>query len=412
MIAKDTKTKKVPRLRFQEFDSEWQAKKLGDIAQFSRGKNISKDDIADNGKIEAIRYGELYTRYGEVVERVYSKTNLDPKTLSFSKYNDVIIPGSGETNIDIATASCVLKDGVALSGDINIIRTSNNGIFLAYYLNNSKKLAIARLAQGNSVVHLYASSLKSLLLSFPSQEEQKKIADFLTAVDNKIIALQDKIALLQKYRKGAMQAIFSQKIRFKDDSEKNFPAWQKSMLGEVFDQTKGFGISKEQTIESGTNKCVLYGELYTTYSEVIQTVESRTNVATGVKSKVGDLLVPCSTTTTGIDLANITELREDNVLLGGDITILRFNESGCSTFYAYYLTHFKTKEIAKYAQGSTIVHLYYNHFKKMLIDVPVNHEQQKIADFLSSIDDRLNLTRKELEQAKTFKKVLLQQMFV
>lgn len=94
-----------------------------------------------------------------------------------SESNDVIIPASGETQIDIATASCVIKSGIALSGDLNIIKTANNGVFLSYYLNNKKKIEIANLAQGISVVHLYSSQLATLNLNFPSLPEQNKIAN-------------------------------------------------------------------------------------------------------------------------------------------------------------------------------------------------------------------------------------------
>lgn len=196
---------------------------------------------------------------------------------------------------------------------------------------------------------------------------------------------------LKEYKKGVMQKLFSQQVRFKNKDGKNYTNWAKMPLNQIFIQKKGAGISKEDVISSGKNKCILYGELYTTYSEIIREVKSRTNLTTRVRSMVGDLLVPCSTTTTAIDLVNITELREENVLIGGDITILRFKDKGCGTFYAYYLTHFKTTEIAKYGQGSTIVHLYFEHFKNVIVDFPEIEEQQKIADFLLSIESLIEM---------------------
>lgn len=128
------KKKNVPVLRFPEFSGEWEKKKLGEVAKFSKGKGISKADISEEGKLECIRYGELYTYYGEVIDKIRSKTNIDTKNLILSEANDVIIPASGETQIDISTASCVLKSGIALGGDLNIIKTVNNGVFLSYYL--------------------------------------------------------------------------------------------------------------------------------------------------------------------------------------------------------------------------------------------------------------------------------------
>jgi len=128
-----------PKLRFTEFREELFKSHLGEIATFSKGKGISKNDITSNGKNECIRYGELYTTYGEVIHQIVSKTNV-PKTSSvLSEFNDIIIPSSGETQLDIAKSSCVLKSDVILGGDLNIIKTKNNGVFFSYYLNSAKK---------------------------------------------------------------------------------------------------------------------------------------------------------------------------------------------------------------------------------------------------------------------------------
>ncbi|WP_314242906.1 restriction endonuclease subunit S [Empedobacter tilapiae] len=186
MENKKLKVGNVPPLRFPGFEGKWETKKLGDIATFSKGKGISKSDIEENGLTECVRYGELYTYYGEVINDIKSKTNVDTSNLVLSEVNDVIIPASGETTIDIATASCVLKSGIALGGDLNIIKTENNGVFLSYYLNNKKKMEIANLAQGISVVHLYSSQLATLTLNFPKLEEQNRISTFLALFDARI----------------------------------------------------------------------------------------------------------------------------------------------------------------------------------------------------------------------------------
>lgn len=165
--------KSVPNYRFPEFknDGDWEERNFDSIATFLKGKGISKADIVDNGKTPCIRYGELYTTYKETIDKVVSYTDIPVKDLVFSKANDVIIPSSGETQLDIATASCVLNDNIALGGDLNIIRSINNGVFLSYYLNNAKKYEIARMAQGNAVVHLYPHQLKTLNLQLPEINE-------------------------------------------------------------------------------------------------------------------------------------------------------------------------------------------------------------------------------------------------
>ena len=109
-----------PKLRFKEFDDDWSPYVLKDFVSFRKGKGISKADISENGINECIRYGELYTTYGQVIDHIHSKTNVSKSECILSKAGDVIIPASGETQIDIATASCVLHDDIILSGDLNI----------------------------------------------------------------------------------------------------------------------------------------------------------------------------------------------------------------------------------------------------------------------------------------------------
>jgi type I restriction enzyme, S subunit len=181
---------------------------LGKIAAFSKGKGISKSDITENGEFECIRYGELYTYYDEVIDTIKSRTNSKFENLVFSEANDVIIPASGETQIDIAKASCVIKTGVALGSDLNIIKTKNNGIFLSYYLNNKKKKDIANLAQGISVVHLYSSQLALLNIDLPCIEEQTKIANFLMVIDEKINHCQSERVNTEVWKKGLLQQMF------------------------------------------------------------------------------------------------------------------------------------------------------------------------------------------------------------
>ncbi|MDY6487228.1 restriction endonuclease subunit S [Acinetobacter faecalis] len=200
------------QIRFKADDGSvfraWEEKKLGEIGIFLKGKGISKADIVDDGKLPCIRYGELYTRYKEIISHVFSATNLDSKNLVLSKANDVLIPASGETQVDIATASCVLEDNIALSGDLNIYRTKENGIFLSYLIRSHLKMQIAQLAQGNSVVHLYSSQLKGVQLNLPCLEEQTKIAEFLSAIDQKIEVVAQQIQQAKTWKKGLLQQMF------------------------------------------------------------------------------------------------------------------------------------------------------------------------------------------------------------
>ena len=242
----------VPSLRFRDNEGkdypDWEQKRLGEIANFSKGKGISKSDIVSDGAVKCIRYGELYTHYGTTITHVVSSTDISSSQLKLSSKNDVIIPSSGETAFDIATVACLRVDGVALGGDINIIRCQQNGVFLAYYLNY-KKPHIARLAQGISVVHLYASQLRLLKLSIPSIKEQQKIAAFLSAIDTRIEQLNRKKTQLEQYKQGMMQKLFSREIRFRCDKGKDYPDWNEVRLGRVFsERSERAGNTKQEML--------------------------------------------------------------------------------------------------------------------------------------------------------------------
>ena len=180
-------------MRFPEFEGEWEECLLKDVAEISKGTGISKDQLSETGH-PCILYGELYTKYkSEVISEVLSRTNIENSNLVQSKSNDVIIPSSGETAIDISTARCVPFSNILLGGDLNIIRLKeHDGRFLSYQLNGVRKLEIAKIAQGVSVVHLYGESLKRLKIKLPSIQEQNKISSLLNLIDERI-ATQNRI---------------------------------------------------------------------------------------------------------------------------------------------------------------------------------------------------------------------------
>ena len=199
----------VPNLRFPEFQGEWEEERLADIADLYKGTGISKDQLSDDGE-PCILYGELYTKYkSETIREVISKTNIDNTKLVRSKANDVIIPCSGETAEDIATARCVLKCNILLGGDLNIIRLHGyDGTFMSYQLNGKRKYDIAKVAQGVSVVHLYGEHLKGVKTINPCLEEQKKIASLLALLDERIATQNKIIDKLQSLIKGIRNKLF------------------------------------------------------------------------------------------------------------------------------------------------------------------------------------------------------------
>ena len=200
----DKKVLNVPALRFPEFTEEWQGEQLHEIAELSKGIGISKEQLSENGT-PCILYGELYTKYkSEIISKIISKTDIEKSKLKHSKQNDVIIPCSGETAIDIAVARCVPFDNVLLGGDMNVIRLHKyDGAFMAYQLNGKRKTDIAKLAQGVSVVHLYGENLKSIKTYNPSLQEQQKIVKLLSMLDERL-EVQNKIIEDLKKLKSAI----------------------------------------------------------------------------------------------------------------------------------------------------------------------------------------------------------------
>ena len=199
----------VPHLRFPEFSGEWEETTLGKISEITKGSGISKDQLSEQGS-PCILYGELYTKYkSEIIGEVYSRTELDSSSLVKSKANDVIIPCSGETAIDISTARCVPFNNILLGGDLNIIRLKNDdGGFFAYQLNGVRKTDIARVAQGVSVVHLYGENLKQITVYNPAIEEQKKITRLLSLIDERIATQNKIIEDLKLLRDAISDAMF------------------------------------------------------------------------------------------------------------------------------------------------------------------------------------------------------------
>ena len=200
-----------PSIRFPEFTGEWKEERLSEIADIYKGAGISKDQLSDNGE-PCILYGELYTKYKtETITEVISRTDIDNTKLVRSKANDVIIPCSGETAEDIATARCVIKDGILLGGDLNIIRLHNyDGSFVSYQLNGKRKYDIAKVAQGVSVVHLYGEHLKGVKTVNPCLAEQKKISRFLSLLDERIAVQNRLIEDLKKLRCAIVEKMFKQ----------------------------------------------------------------------------------------------------------------------------------------------------------------------------------------------------------
>ena len=398
--------KRIPKLRFPGFDGEWEEKRLSEICDFEQGLQV---DLSLQSKV--IKPGFInFVRIENVTQNSddYRFISTELSRNKILKKTDIIVVRYG------ATAGFIGRgfSGV-LANNLFTVKPKRDGIQLDYlyvYLRSEKTYSFFQSEMaGGAMPALSFGIAGSLLIPIPSLPEQQKIADFLSVVDRKIEQLVRKKALLEDYKKGVMQKIFSQKLRFKDENGKGYPKWEEKKLGDVAEFFKGKGIGKDDIDPNGHIECIRYGELYTSYSEHVGEVVSRTKNSDDLfLGKKNDVIIPASGETS-IDIARAAYLPRDGIALGGDINIIRTNEYGL--FLAYYLNNAKKMDIAKMAQGNAVVHLYARQLSHLEIRLPSLPEQQKIADFLSALDAKVEKVAAQIEKSREFKKGLLQQMF-
>ena len=189
-------------------NGSWTTAKMGELGYFIKGAPLSKADISEDGT-PFILYGELYTTYNEVVTSVKRRTQAQIDETFLSRVGDVVIPTSGETPEEISTASCVMLPDVILAGDLNIFRGDKvDGRIMSYLLNHVVNGKIARIAQGKSVVHIQASELCKLTLTYPDKNTQNTIIGFLSLLDDKIMNEENLLAFLSVLKEGLLQQLF------------------------------------------------------------------------------------------------------------------------------------------------------------------------------------------------------------
>ncbi len=388
---------RVPKLRFKEFSGEWEEKKLFEISE--------KLNVGFVGTCEKFytnkENGIFLIRTGNLINSSIKYKNMKYITDEFHNKNkksqvkkgDILIARHGSNG----QACLYNSDNEANTLNIVILRVKKDieNFFLINQINSSsvRKQILAKTA-GSTQGVINTKEIAKLKIILPQKTEQQKIASFLTSIDTKIEQLTKKVELLEQYKKGVMQKIFSQDIRFKQDNGSEFEEWEEKRLSELFNFLRGSPLSKSDIIEDAKNKCIHYGELFTLYNEKIFTIKSKTNLTKGQFSIVGDILMPSSDVTPQ-GLATASTLMERDVIIGGDINVLRPTTKINSIFISYFLNQNKN-EIMKLVTGTTVKHIYNKDISKLKIDLPCLKEQ----------------TKKRLEETKEYKKGLLQQMFV
>ena len=396
----------VPNLRFKEFQGEWEEERLADIADLYKGTGISKDQLSDDGE-PCILYGELYTKYkSEIIREVISKTNINNTKLVRSKANDVIIPCSGETAEDIATARCVLNGNILLGGDLNIIRLHGyDGAFMSYQLNGRRKYDIAKVAQGVSVVHLYGEHLKGVKTINPCLEEQKKIAKLLSLLDERIATQNKIIEKLQSLIKGLNDFLYTQ---YGGEVLTSF-----AELG-----TSYSGLSGKSAQDFGSGKpFITYLNVYS--NNIINENDFQyVAIKDGEKQNIveyGDVLFTLSSETPNEVGIGSVFLGKEKVYLNSFCFGIHITnkEVAFPPYLSYYvsLTAFR-KFIYPYAQGSTRFNLCKADFEKASIKLPTLADQKRIYSVLGHIDCKIETERQMLNLYNSQKQYLLRQMFI
>lgn len=407
--------KLVPKLRFIDESDNWNLFKLGEVLDkkgYIRGPFGSALKRGEMKKEGIPVYEQQHAIYNNRIFRYYIDNDKFQELKRFQVFpNDLIVSCSGTIG---KTSLITNNDEKGIISQALLILRSNPNIinpkFLKYFLEtNSGYNSLISSAGGSSQVNIAKKQIiLDIPLLVPNLETQSKIISFLDLINNKIELLEEKHKYYQDFKKYLMQKLFAQELRFENYNEAIYK------LSDLYSSKKGTGLSKDKLDEEGLNKCILYGELYTTYNEIIQDVKSKTNSQEGILSKVGDILIPSSTTTKGIDLVTASVILEENVLLSGDITILRSKNENIinNKFFAYYFTNNLVKDVSKLTQGSTIIHLYWKDFKKVKLALPPINEQNKCVDLFLKLDKKIDLINFQIQKMEEFKKGLLQQMFV
>jgi type I restriction enzyme S subunit len=422
-VKESTEALGHPRLRFPEYRdaAHWKYSSLGAVASFHKGRGVSKADIDPDGSRPCIRYGELYTRYTEVIGEVHSRTSLPDAEVFLSKPNDVIVPASGETKEDIATASCVLLGGIALGGDLNVIRSEQSGPFISYSLNGPLKRRIAKLAQGDTVVHLYPSQLEGLRVAFPELPEQDKVAGCLISLEAVISAQGRKVEALKTYKRELIQQLFPRKgesyPRLRLPPFRDTERWSQAALGlhasKIGSGSTPLGGDRVYTTEGRPfvrSQNIGWGSLLL---DGVAHIDDDIHFSfAGTEIQLNDVLL--NITGASIGRSAIADRR----IIGGNVNqhvcIIRTDETSLNSGFLnqYLLSDFGQTQIGSFQAGGNRQGLNFEQIRALQVPLPPTLlEQAQIAALLMPLDHSVLAGEEMLNQLKTHKKGLIQGLF-
>lgn len=391
-----------PKLRFPEFTDNWSFFFIGEICEIKTGNKDTQNKKED---------GEY---------PFFVRSNTVEKIDSFS-YDGEAILTSG--------------DGVGVGKNFHYIngkfdyhqrvyallnfKKEFNGKFIYQVFSEKFYKRVIGLSAKNSVDSVRMDFISKMSLGFPSIVEQTKIASFLIEIDTKINQLTQKKDLLEKYKKGIMQKIFNQEIRFKDENGKDYKKWEEKSLGEIGSfQTS----SIDKLIRENEDKVFLvnYMNVYK-HQNINNKNKNELHVVTATENQIstcdlkrGDILFTPSSETPD-DIGHSVVIFEDLNNCVYSYHLMRFRPKiEIDILFSHYFCNIQTvlSQISKLATGSTRYTISVKSFSSIIVNLPCLEEQTKIANFLSAIDDKINHVAIQLDKTKEYKKGLLQQMFV
>ena len=403
----------IPQLRFPGFSGEWKDKRFDSLyptvrngfvgvatpyyveegVPYLQGKNIKSGAINRNGLVYI----------NESFHQKSKKSQL--------RQNDIVMVQSGH----VGECAVITEEFEDTNCHALLVSTPTHDIdskfYINYFYSKFGRKKIYRITTGNTIKHILSSDLKIQTVSNPSYQEQQKIAAFLTAVDTKIEQLSKKQELLGEYKKGSMQQIFSQAIRFKADDGSEFPEWKERRLGDVCSKAKSGGTPRSTTKEYYDGDIPFLAISDITRQGKYLTSASKKISQLGIDNSAS-WIVPIDTIIYSM-YASVGFVSINKIPLATSQAVINLIvKDGYSIEFIYYHLIEVKKTIHKFIETGTQGNLNAQTVKSLILNIPSLPEQAKIANFLSSIDNKIEQVGKQLDESKQFKKALLQQMFV
>ena len=388
----------VPKIRFSGFSDDWEQRKLDGWGTFYYGRSCPKWSVTEDATIPCIRYGELYTKFGAKIDRVYSYTNMPPENLRFSKGTEVLIPRVGEDPMDYNHCTWLSMPDVAIGEMISVFNTDNNPLFTATMFNATLQNEFAMRVEGGSVTNLYFEKLKNIEVSFPSIQEQEKIAAYFENLDHLITLHQRKC------------------YRFIDIA---LDAWEQRKLGNVLLSLQNNTLSRANlSDESGIAKNVHYGDVLIKFGEILDVRKEKLPMITdeNVLSKYkasflqnGDVIVADTAEDSTVGKCSEIAGLNDEVVLSGLHTIpYRPIEKFASGYLGYYLNSGAYhNQLIPLMQGIKVTSISKSAMQNTDIDYPKSQEEQgKIGAYFKSLDEMITLHQHKLFCAKNVMKYI------